>query len=134
MNTPTDFHTVNHSLLLYRLEHLGVRGLAFNGFCSYLSERYLPRINKNRGTAWLNRIGPLLFLIFVNNLHNASKLLKFRISADESNTVASNISCDVLFHLMNKQLSYVKDWLAFNNPELILKKLTTLHIIIVSLP
>lgn len=71
------FDTVDRSLLLKKLDHIGVRGMEFDWFNSYLSDRYqIVSINGqdstrkriDYGVLQGSTLGPLLFLIFVNNL------------------------------------------------------------------
>src|SRR6218665_2732150 len=66
--------------------------------------------------------GSSSFLSFINDLPNASKLLKFMLFADDTNIFASHHSYEALFQLMNEELSHVNDWSALNKLSLNLKK------------
>ena len=88
------FDTVNHSILLNKMEHYGVRGIALKLFKSYLNNRK-QYVYINGETSQLRDIscgvpqgsllGPLLFLIYINDLHNISKVLYFFLFADDTN-------------------------------------------------
>ena len=88
------FDTVDHQILLKKLEHYGIRGLANNWFKSYLLNRQqFVSINgfnsKNQimkyGVPQGSVLGPLLFLIYINDLHKAIKFSTVHHFADDTN-------------------------------------------------
>ena len=88
------FDTVGHNILLKKLYHYGIKGKANEWFCSYLSNRsQFVSINgfdsepKTVGIGVLQGsvLGPLLFLIYINDLHKAIKFSKVHHFADYTN-------------------------------------------------
>ena len=88
------FDTVNHKILLQKLEHYGVRGLANNWFSSYLTNRqqYVTISNSKSDTKPIlhgvpqgSVLGPLLFLIYINDLNKCIRFSTTRHFADDTN-------------------------------------------------
>ena len=119
------FDSVNHKILLSKLKIYGIRGIALDWFCSYLSERsQYVFINGSRssvkkieyGVPQGSILGPLLFLIFINDITKSSKLFNYILYADDS-TLSTCFSEDELgshSNLINEELKRVYKWLCAN--------------------
>ena len=125
------FDTVNHSTLLTKMEHYGVRGIAPEWFKSYLNN-WKQYVYINGETSQLKDIscgvpqgsvlGPLLFLIYINDLPNISKVLHFFLFADDTNIYYEAESPEKLEHVMNKELRELYKWPVVNRLSLNIDK------------
>ena len=67
-------------------------------------------------------LGPLLFLIYINDICNSSNLLSFILFADDTNLLKSHKHLDTLIAKINKELEKVTVWLQLNKLSLNLTK------------
>ena len=117
------FDTVNHEILLKKLESYGIRGMPLKWLTSYLNNRqqYVaightesPRQAMTCGSPQGSTLGPLLFLLYINDLSNCSETLTFRVFADDTNLFASAGDLKNLETLINSELGKVKVWCDVN--------------------
>ena len=130
------FDTVNHEILLYKLNHYGISGVAHKLFESYLTNRKQQTevsgtlsdvgIIKH-GVPQGSVLGPLLFLIYINDISQSSKILKFFLFADDTTVYYSDKTNAETENLLNRELNKVSDWLAANKLSLNVKKSNFLH-------
>ena len=104
------FDTVDHQILLAKLNHYGIRGVSNDWFKSYLSNRsqYVSINGYESGLAAINCgvpqgsvLGPLLFLLYINDLNQAIKFCKAHHFADDTNLLCLSTSIKKLNKLIN---------------------------------
>ena len=84
------FDTVDHQILLAKLNHYGIRGVSNDWFKSYLSNRN-QYVFINGYESGLAGLGPLLFLLYINDLNQAIKFCKVHHFADGTNLLCLNL-------------------------------------------
>ena len=117
------FDTVNHNILLKKLEHYVIRDVAKNWFSSYLSHRKqfvsLGGVISNDlpitcGVPQGSILGPLLFIIYINDMRNVIRFSKVHHFADDTNLLFSHKNPKTLRKRVNEDLALLFDWLCAN--------------------
>lgn len=127
------FDTVNHTILLDKLYHYGIRGSAHQWFKSYLNNRkqsvkcnnvISEEMSVKTGIPQGSLLGPLIFILYINDLHclsdnNNSTTIMF---ADDTSIFFSGPDLEVLINDVNHDLCLILEWLNANKLSLNISK------------
>ena len=131
MDLSKAFDCVNHNILLSKLDTYGVPRSAIAWIKSYLTDREhfviwnqteSPTLKLNIGVPQGSILGPLLFLVYVNDLANTSKDLSFVLFADDTTVYISKSSVNEAVTAINAELIPIVNWFDANKLTLNIDK------------
>ena len=116
------FDTISHKILLNKLERYGIRGVANDWLKSYLTDRkqFVQFRDTQSNTQYITTgipqgsiLGPLLFLLYINDLSHALKLSVLSF-ADDTTLYLSDSNIKTLYRVANNELNKLYKWLCAN--------------------
>ena len=125
------FDTVDHDILINKLFSYGIKNTELKWFQSYLSNRrqcihydvgITQYANVTYGVPQGSILGPLLFIIYVNDMYKAVNKLNVIMFADDTNLFISGKNIKEIFKSMNDQLSSINNWFKANKLSLNIDK------------
>ena len=130
------FDTIDHKILLHKLWHYGIRGNAHSLLQDYLSKRtqYTNILNEESSKALVvygvpqgSVLGPLLFLIYINDLIECSEQASFVLFADDTNIFVAGKTYDEAVEKANDILRCVSNYTRANKLHINIDKTCFMH-------
>ena len=122
----------NLTVLLAKRCKYGIRGTPLTWFSNYLVNRqqyYVKTGNTESDYLTMtcvvpqgSTLGPLLIILYINDMLNCSNKLLFRIFADDSNVFYSSTSIDDVENMMNEELNHIFRYCDANKLSISIKK------------
>ena len=125
------FDTVDHDILLSKMHHYGIRGVVQKLFKSYLTNRMqYVSINNNKsklqnlncGVPQGSVLGPLLFLLYINDIAKCCSTGLFRIFADDTGIFCKGKDINALIKTARDIMIKIEDWFSCNKLTLNIDK------------
>ena len=117
------FDTLDHNIILAKLSNYGIRGVLLNWFKSYLSNRkQFVKIKGNTssmqtvvcGVPQGSILGPILFILSINDMCNISDKLKYILFADDTSVFMSHKNIQSLQQDFGNEINKLLHWLSLN--------------------
>ena len=125
------FDTIDHNQLLYKIENYGFRGKAFDLIKSYMTNRnqFVQFLDEKSNLAPIRYgvpqgsvLGPLLFLLYINDIVNATPCGDFVLYADDTNIFVAANSREGVYEKANEVLNYVYNYMLSNKLHINMSK------------
>ena len=117
------FDAIGHNILLSKVCKYGIRGNTLNWFMNYLSNRYQFASMNDTSSSFLriecgvpqgSILGPILFLLCINDLPRVSTKLKFLLYADDTNILYENFDAKTIVKTINVKMPKIMEWFKSN--------------------
>jgi len=123
--------TIDHKLLLWKLNKYGISGKTLDWFTSYLKNRQQKVVCNGKSSRLLDisigipqgsGLGPILFLLFINDLPNSTDNFSFNLYADDTVIFNSNHAITSLLQQYHLNIGEITQWYKDNKLTLNLSK------------